>query len=275
MKPVIGIIGAKGEMGKAFVDLFRSHDLEVLESDIDTELGNEDLIKTADITIFSVPIQLTVDLINDLAPKAKEGSLLTDFTSIKAPVITAMLESAPKSCEILGLHPIFGPSVVSNLKKQVFAACPERRGKLTEFLLNFFAEQGAVIKETTAAKHDEMMSVVQGLTHISSIATAMALKELGFDLQESLEFSSPIYRLRLDMIGRILKQNPELYGSIAIENPLTNKAIEAYQRAITMLARDVKAKDLKDFSKNFTEAADFLGDFKDEAYERTSKLLSS
>jgi len=271
--PTIGIIGAKGKMGQAFAKLFESRGINVLEADINTKLRAEDIIKKADITIFSVPISVTESLIKELAPQAKSKSLITDFTAIKSNSVSTMLESAPSSCEVLGLHPIFGPSVVSDLSKQVFAACLSRPGELTKFLLSFFRDEGAIIKETTPEEHDRMMSMVQGLTHLSAIATAIALKNLGFNLEESFEFSSPIYRLRLNMIGRILSQSPQLYAEIAVDNPLTAKTINAYQDAISKLGKLVKNHDIEGFEKAFSEASDFLGDFKDEAYQRTTELI--
>ena len=249
--------------------------MEVLEADLNTDLRPSELIQQADITVFSVPITDTPGLIEQLAPLAKEGSLLTDFTSIKSPAVTALAESAPEHCEVLGLHPMFGPSVVNKLNNQVFAACPVRKGPHTDFLLDFFRGQGALIKTTTPEEHDQMMSVVQGLTHLSSIATAMALKELGVDLHQSLEFSSPIYQLRLDMVGRILSQDPRLYAEIAIENPLTMQSLTAYVQAIDELMKLISQGDEQGFIQAFTEAADFLGDFRYEAYERTSQLITS
>lgn len=273
--PTIGIIGSQGKMGSAFCTLFREQGMTVLEADLDTELRPSELISQADITIFSVPITDTPGLIEKLAPQAKEGSLLTDFTSIKSPAVKALEEHALESCEILGLHPVFGPSVVADLSGQVFASCPVRSGEYSQWLLEFFRQQGALIKETSAEEHDQMMSVVQGLTHLSSIATAMALKELGISLRESLEFASPIYQLRLDMVGRILSQDPRLYAEIAIENPLTMQSLKAYVEAINQLMKYLSSDDESGFIQAFTEAAEFLGDFRYEAYERTTQLITS
>ena len=273
MKPIIGIIGSRGKMGRVMSELLKSRDIEVLESDIGTPLTNEELINKADITIFSVPISNTVKLIESLAPLAKPGSLLTDLTSIKAPALRAMDKNAPASCEILGLHPMFGPGSILNMSKQVIIVCPVRKGPLTDFILNFFREEGAILNESTAEEHDKIMSVIQGFMHISAIATAITLQKLGFNLDKSLQFASPIYRLRLDMVGRILSQSPELYAEIAIENPLNIQTLRAYQDSISLLGKYLETHDEAGFVDSFKEAADFLGAFKEEAYRRTSELI--
>ncbi|MDP3976173.1 MAG: prephenate dehydrogenase/arogenate dehydrogenase family protein [bacterium] len=270
---VIGIIGAKGKMGEAFVQLFRSQGCEVLEADISTELSGKDLIQQADITIFSVPITAAVGLIRELAPHAKSGALLSDFTAIKTPAVQAMREAAPKSCEILGLHPIFGPGVVQDMSQQVIAACPVRAGDKAAQLLQFFTDQGAQIKETSPEEHDRMMSLIQGVTHVSAIATAMAMKKLGVSVSETLEYASPIYKLRLEMVGRILSQGAQLYAEIAVENPLTKESIGAYLESIQFLKDCVVSGHEEGFIQAFREAAEYLGDFKEEAYRKTSKLI--
>jgi len=53
------------------------------------------------------------------------------------------------------------------------------------------------------------MAVVQGLTHFNYISIGKTLEKLSFNVRESRKYSSPIYDLMLDMVGRIIGQNPE------------------------------------------------------------------
>ncbi|MDF2378736.1 MAG: prephenate dehydrogenase/arogenate dehydrogenase family protein [Candidatus Gracilibacteria bacterium] len=271
--PTISIIGGEGKMGKAFADLFEARGIDVLVADLNTKLTPEQAAKKGDIVIFSVPISKTVAVIKELAPSVKKSSLVADITSIKCPAIEAMIQHAPESCEVHGFHPMSGPGGITDLKKTVVVSCPVRSGKWSEWMLKFFTEEEAIIKETTAEEHDKMMSIVQGITHISSIATAMALKELGINVEDTLEFSSPVYKLRLDMIGRVLSQSPQLYAEIAVENPLNKKTITAYHDALKKLLKCIQKKDESSFIQSFEQAADHLGDFKEEAYQKTSELI--
>jgi len=77
------------------------------------------------------------------------------------------------------------------------------------------------------------------------------------------------------MVGRILSQDPRLYAEIAIENPLTMQSLEAYVEAINQLMKYLSSDDENGFIQAFTEAAEFLGDFRYEAYERTTQLITS
>ena len=65
----------------------------------------------SDIVIVSVPINVTEETIAEIAPKMKAGSLLMDFTSIKVKPVEAMRKFAPSDVEILGTHPMFGPTI--------------------------------------------------------------------------------------------------------------------------------------------------------------------
>lgn len=242
-------------------------------SDIATKLSNKDVVRTADIIIFSVPISITPALIEKLAPGAKEGSLLVDLTSIKSPALKAFERYAQKSCEILGLHPMFGPDGVEHLDKQIIAFCPVRIGVRTRWLTQFLHQQGALLRRVTPAHHDRLMAFIQGMVHLSSIAMGMAFEKLDLDLADTLAFSSPIYRLRLDMVGRIFHQDAKLYGEIALENPATKKAMKAYLDAITTLQKRIEEHDQQGFEGDFNSAAQFLGDFNRKAYERTSRLI--
>ncbi len=273
LKPVFGIIGAQGHMGKAFTKLFRKRGMKVIGSDMATKLRNEDVVRTADIIIFSVPISKTPVLIAKLASHAKKNALLCDLTSIKTPALQAFQKYAPKTCEILGLHPMFGPDGVEHLEQQIIAVCPLRKGPWAQWLLKFFESQGALLRSVTPEHHDNLMAFIQGIVHLSSIAMGMAFEKLQLNLSETLAFSSPIYRLRLDMVGRILHQDATLYGEIALENPATRKAMKAYLDSIATLFKRIERHDQKGFERDFDAAAGFLGNFNQQAYERTTALI--
>lgn len=71
----------------------------------------EKAVPESDIVIVSVPINVTEETIAEFAPKMKAGSLLMDFTSIKVKPVEAMKKFAPSDVEILGTHPMFGPTI--------------------------------------------------------------------------------------------------------------------------------------------------------------------
>ncbi|HOJ49976.1 MAG TPA: prephenate dehydrogenase/arogenate dehydrogenase family protein [Spirochaetota bacterium] len=267
----VGIIGGKGLMGKIFADFFRRNGIDTVISDKNTEISSIDVAKSSDIILISVPINVTPLVIKEVAPFVNENSLLCDLTSIKREPLSLMLKYSKSS--VVGLHPLFGPGIKS-LKNQVIVMCKGRGDYWYNFLKEMFEKEGAKVKESSAEEHDKMMAVIQGLTHFTFITITHVLKDLGIDIKESLEYSSPIYRLRIDMISRILNQNPSLYADISILNKETIRVIKNYIKNVKKLYKIIKSEERSSFINYFIEASNYLGDIKERAEERTNKILN-
>ncbi len=268
-KITVGIIGGTGQMGRFFKKFFEKNDCKVLVASRKTKLTPRECAMQSDIVLVSVPIDGAVGVIKKIAPFARKNSLLMDATSVKKGPVKAMLRYS--KCEVIGMHPVFGPSV-SSLKNQTIVLCPARGKKWLKWIRDIFQRNGAVIKITTTEKHDEMMSIIQGLNHFSTLSVAHAMKSLGISVEESLQYTSPIYKLRMAMIGRILNQDPNLYANIEIMNPKNIKALDAYIKSSKKLQDIIEAKNTKEFIKYFSECAEFFGSFKREA-EKLSDFL--
>ena len=61
--------------------------------------------------------------------------------------------------------------------------------------------------------------MVQALRHFATFIFGRFLYQRRINLNRTLEFSSPIYRLELDMVGRLFAQDPELYSEIIFATP--------------------------------------------------------
>jgi prephenate dehydrogenase len=162
---------------------------------------------------------------------------------------------------------------VKTIKNQTVVLCKGRGDMWFKWLKNTLEKNKAKVKVTTPEKHDKMMAVIQGVIHFSSITISHTLKELGISVKESKEFSSPVYKLRLDMVGRILNQDPKLYADIEILNTESKKAITTYLKTSKRLLRIIQNKNTPGFIKYFKEAGDYLGDFKKEAEEYSDYLI--
>ena len=225
------IIGGTGETGRWFAKFYKKHGFDVVlwgvnrRKDIAQELGvrfADDLdgeIETSDIVTISVPINITEKTIGDIAPKMRSGSLLMDITSIKKGPVEAMVKHAPAGVEVLGTHPMFGPSI-PDIRGQtvIFTPIEGRSSRWLPIIRRLYEESGANIEVMDVARHDRMMAVVQGLTHFAYISIGSVFRELEFDVGDSRRFMSPMYEIMLDLVGRILAQNPYLYAIIQM-NP--------------------------------------------------------
>jgi len=163
-KTKVLILGGTGEMGQWFTRFFKERGYEVTvwgkggkvevarKLNVPFASDLEAAIPENDIVIVSVPINATEETIEEVAPKMKAGSLLMDFTSTKVKPVEAMQRFAPAGIEILGTHPMFGPTIPT-IRGQTVILVPVkgRSEKWFPGIRQLFEEGGAHVEITTAA----------------------------------------------------------------------------------------------------------------------------
>lgn len=268
---IAGIIGGTGQMGRFFAGAFRAAGWETIVSGRATPLTNRDVAEAADVVMISVPIRATVAVIREIAPFLSDEQVLCDLTSLKVEPVRAMLASR---AEVIGLHPMFGPGAAS-LQGQTIVATPARCSPETlEGLLSVFRDQGAAITLSTPEDHDRMMAVIQGLTHFGTLAKAETIRRTGADVAETLRFTSPIYRIEMGLIGRLLAQDAALYGDILQMNPAVPEVLGEFEEAIRRLREIVESGDADRFRTFFTTNAGHYASYLAAATEETDDLIN-
>jgi len=117
------------------------------------------------------------------------------------------------------------------------------------------------------------MAVVQGVTHFSTLPMGNAMKKLNVPLDESLEFSSPIFKARMVLLGRIMAQDPELYADILLQNKKALKAIRQFMHSAKELETIIARKDRKAFIEYFMQSANYFGTYRKKAQKHSDRLL--
>ena len=243
------------------------------ELNVDYNTDNVEAVQNADIVIFCVPIEHMVETIRQVAPHAPEGSLLMDVCSIKTEASEALNEYAPENVEILPCHPMFGPRVPS-IKRQIIVLTPIENRADTWFdrVKKYLIESECEIVITTPQEHDKYMSIVQGLTHFSFITLASTIRKLHINVKRSRSFSSPVYSLMLDMVSRIVYQNPYLYYSIQKNNKETSYARKTLINEGIYLSKLIEDGKEDDFVKNIMESSSHM-DEREEALIRSDRAI--
>lgn len=219
-KMKIGIIGGTRGLGKTLASLLKreGYDITITGRDqaignsVSKELGvsysnnNKKTVSLSDIVIIAVPIATTSAVIKEIANSMKPDSLLLDVTSVKMEPSNLMNELLSDDVEFIPTHPVFGPRT-TDLNGQVVVLTPiQEKGKWYPKVAKFLKDHKVRVIESTPEEHDNMMAVVQVLTHFSYISTASAIKKLGINIKDTRKFESPIYSLMVDMISRIVSQ---------------------------------------------------------------------
>lgn len=266
----LSVIGAHGAMGAWFTAMLRQCGLVVLEIDQATP-SDESLkaLQQSQAVLFAVPISTTTATILRTLPALPPDTLILDITSIKGAPLEAMLKHAG---EVLGLHPMCAPSE-SGLLNQPVVVCPGRSGPKTELFLCLLRELGARLITMPPEHHDKLMAVVQGLNHFNSIVFAHCLKSLGISAEDTIEVASPVYQLRMQLMGRILAQNPQLYVDIELGNPFVPEVLAAYETSLQRFKSAIEQGLEEECLRFFSEAAESLGPYRHEAMRQSDSFL--
>jgi prephenate dehydrogenase len=266
----VGIIGGLGEMGRLFSELFSRQGFRVKVADLNTPLTPEQVIRESQIVLFTVPLHETVDIIRQLVPHVGPDQLIMDVTSLKAAPVREMLAS---QAWVVGLHPMFGGRI-SSLTGQTLAACPARIEPADwNWLKGIFTDSGIRVKECSPEEHDRMMSIIQVLFHLTTMLIGRTLRKLDIDIHETMEYTSPSYRIEMNLVGRILAQSPELYAAITQMNPNSREIFSALKDGLAVYEKFYETGNLEGFMEDFERSAQHLGEFCRNAYRESSELL--
>jgi chorismate mutase / prephenate dehydrogenase len=264
------IVGGQGEMGRYFSKYFSDTGYEV------RIVGRQDwdrigrFCQNLDLAILSVPIDQTTELALKLGPYLPKDCILTDLTSIKTKPLKAMLDA--HAGPVIGLHPLFGPTP-SSMDKQIVVVTPGRDEKACQWLVDQFIAWGTIIVRATAEEHDEIMGIVQTLRHFATFAFGQFLARRRVDIRRTLEFSSPIYRLELGMVGRLFAQDESLYSEIIFASPERLELLKDYLRSLNRNLDMIENGDKILFKKEFKKIAEWFGPFSEQAMRESSFMI--
>jgi len=264
------MVGGMGSMGQYFSQWFDDSGYKVRILDRIDWLNVGRLCHGIELAIISVPIEVTAEVAGKLGPHLPVDCVLADVTSIKERPLNAMLEAYKGP--VIGLHPLFGPTT-STMDKQIIVVTPGRNLPSCRWLIDQFSAWGTIILQVNAQEHDEIMSIVQTVRHFATFAFGQFLCHKQIDLSRTIEFSSPIYRLELGMVGRLFAQDPSLYSEIIFASPKRLALLKDYLSSLTNNLAMVEKGDKEMFCAEFKKISDWFGPFSEQAMRESTYLI--
>lgn len=265
------IIGGKGGMGKLYARFFESSGHQVRILDVDNQHELSTLASGADVAIVTVPIHVTAQVIEQIAPYLDAHCVLADFTSNKLglPKLMAKVHKGP----VVSLHPMHGPDV-ENLSKQLMLISPIREESAFTWLIEQFDLWGMRVKQVDPVKHDHAMDLIQGLRHFLALLHGSFMRLYDMKPEDIVDFSSPIYRAELMMTGRIFAQDAQLYADIVMANEERRKLMVHFHLHHAKLTEMILNYDKEGFIKEFEQISTFFGNFADQALKESGYLIN-
>lgn len=215
---IINLAGGTGPMGKVHKPLFEKYGHEVIISGRKTSPSLEEAACDSDMTIVSVPIPNTEEVIQRVGPYCNS---MMDLTGLKVFPMRAMLKYTTEDVEIGGLHPMYGD--IQNLKGKTVIYCPtDRSEKKCEEIVDCFIREGLIVKTMTAVDHDILSAITQNARVMVLETLGSLLETAGIPALEAYEFSSPPNKIILDLLARqVDEKNDELYSDMLKYNSFT------------------------------------------------------
>ena len=209
------------------VEIFGSNRSEVnLQKSLDLGLINfrldDGLIKQMDVILLTIPVDVAMDRLVDLLDEVNDNALIIDFGSTKA-AICQQVALHSKRGQFLATHPIAGteysgpaaalPDLFQD-KIQILCETQKTRPDLLEWAQDWFKKIGMNLREMDPVEHDQHITYVSHLSHISSYM-------LGKTVMEKEKDQSAIF----DMAGsgfsstvRLAKSSPQMWIPIFKQN---------------------------------------------------------
>ena len=88
-----------------------------------------------------------------------------------------------------------------------------------------------------------MMSIVQTLNHLNTVALGMAIAETGIPLGDVNQFFTPIFKTKMDIVEKVFTETPELYADIIAGNPDMENVLRTYEQVVRNIRNLVTAGD--------------------------------
>lgn len=269
----VAIIGGAGQMGEWFSRFFLRQGADVVISGrrrsrcielsrrikVRVARSNIDAVKGADLIIISVPIHSFEEIVKELGPHIKEGQRVIDITSVKAMPVRVMHRYIKKG-EILGTHPMFGPSAKKEGQNFILTPTNARERRLAREMGRYLRSQGFRVHVMPPEKHDSIIGHVLSLTHFVGLVTASAWKELG--IKNYADTTSTSFRFLFEFVQSVLDSNPELYSYLQMEVPKARAAELELVRESRSWLDLIKRQDRKEFAKRMLELRAYANEVK-------------
>lgn len=271
IKYTIGIIGGTGMMGQWFEAFFKQAGHRVVISGRQTPMTTQQITKTCDVVIISTPIDAAISICSEIGPSLSEHQLLMDFCSLKERIVQKMAESTRAA--VIGTHPMFGPFTESINGRNV-VICPLEAGRWVDWLENLLSGNGARVTRMDPAAHDRNMAVVQGLTHLLTICMGKTLQKLDLTPDHINPCSTPIFKLNMDLLGRLFSQDLDLYANLIGKNAYMKDALEVFVNAFNEGKACLINGNNGEKQSYLGEIRTFLGDFCETGFSESNKILN-
>ncbi len=230
-----GFIGS-GEMTRWFSEQLQSEGYQTVVTGRTSELKPEQMIDQVEVVIVCVPISATSATIEKYGGLLKDGQALIILAGESEKPLDVALETTSEGVEVMLVHNLWGPQILTMKDKNVAVVKTRRSGSLCNEFESFLYKYGAEIYQDSAEKHDLMMGISQKLPTTISVALALTLSQhdIGFSDIDSHSTLTSLYGILA--MARVHNQNPRTYAEIMATAGDSKKIVDSFIENLTRVS---------------------------------------
>ncbi|MHA1754857.1 MAG: prephenate dehydrogenase/arogenate dehydrogenase family protein [Candidatus Odinarchaeia archaeon] len=211
---------------------------------------NKEAVKFSDIIIVSVPVEKTVNVLNEILPYVKDGSIIVEVASIKKPILNFIKNNeeiiTSKKIKLLSVHPMFGPGAESLNNQNVVLIESKYAGNLISKTKEFIEKRKGNTVICSYIQHDKMIAYTLNLPHFLLILFTSVLKTSpGIELLK--KYGGSTFKTLTLIAESLLNESVDLYSHIQIDNKQFKDLLEKLKTNFEELYTIIKKEDVNKF----------------------------
>ena len=222
-----------------------------------------ELLGEADLVVVAGPVGVIVDLVREIIPFLKKGTIITDVGSVKTKIVEEVEAFIPGSLYFVGGHPIAGTensgfeasfSTLFEGRKCIITPVSTTDSHALERVKELWAQVGSIVACMDSEEHDEVFAAVSHLPHIVAYSMVNSLlKVKGFE-KNIFSFSAGGFK----DFTRIAASDPVMWKDIALMNKdKLLSAIKLFQEYLEELKEAIEREDGERLLSEFQKSREF------------------
>ncbi|MBI5555720.1 MAG: prephenate dehydrogenase/arogenate dehydrogenase family protein [Elusimicrobia bacterium] len=218
-------------------------------------------VKEADLVVVCTPVGLIAPTIKKILPALKQGCVITDVGSVKAPILNEVEKILRhQKVHFIGGHPMAGSEQagISNaqshlFKKAVWVLTPAEHTSLKNLagLHHIIRRTGARVVLLNPQTHDRIVSVTSHVPHLLAANLVNFMQEQDRKNKNTAKLTASGFR---DMT-RIASSTPEIWADISLMNKEEIiKTIGEFNRLTRRMLSALQANKRKEVFRFFAQA---------------------
>jgi cyclohexadieny/prephenate dehydrogenase len=201
----------------------------------------------ADLVIVCTPVGACGAVARTIAPKLKQGCIVSDVGSVKQTVIADMAPHIPEGVHLVPAHPVAGTeysgpeAALLDLFKGrwcILTPLPDSDPKAVDKLEAFWKALGSEVNRLDPANHDRILAITSHLPHLIAYTIVGTADDLGGHLNsEVLKYAAGGFR----DFTRIAASDPTMWRDVFMNNrEAVLEVLQRFQEDLFYLQRAIR-----------------------------------